>query len=85
MVNIANPPMETINGSLGMLFLSRSIRFNYQEETEVVGVSAYKFVLDETLTANASTNPSNWCFNPNPDVLQVGPWRSWERFFISTN
>ena len=51
--------------------LSRSIRFNFKEETEVVGVSAYKYSLDEILVANSSTTPDNGCFNPFPDSSLV--------------
>ena len=49
----------------------RSIRFNYKEETEVVGVSAYKYALDEILIANKSTIADNECFNPFPDTKLV--------------
>ena len=49
----------------------RSIRFEFSEETEVIGVNAYKYTLGENLVANASTNPENWCFNFRPDVNQV--------------
>ena len=51
----------------------RSIRFNFKEEAEVEGVSAYKYHLDETLVANATHNPDNWCFNYMQDVEQVVP------------
>ena len=52
-------------------FMLRSIRFEFSEETEVIGVNAYKYTLGENLVANASTNPENWCFNFKPDVDQV--------------
>jgi hypothetical protein len=50
---------------------SRSIRFNFKEEADFEGISVYKYFLDESLVANVSSEPSNWCFNPNHDESQV--------------
>ena len=47
--------------------LCRPIHFNFKEESEVMGISGYKYVLDEGFIGNSSTNSSNWCYNPHLD------------------
>ena len=50
------------------IFNFRSIRFNYKDNTEVLGISGYKYNLDETLIGNASNFEDNSCYNPYPDT-----------------
>eukprot|EP00095_Tigriopus_kingsejongensis_P001032 maker-scaffold972_size74859-snap-gene-0.9 protein:Tk01032 transcript:maker-scaffold972_size74859-snap-gene-0.9-mRNA-1 annotation:"hypothetical protein DAPPUDRAFT_303163" len=47
--------------------LCRTIRFNYKEESEVRGLSGYRYYLDEEFLANSSYVSENFCFNPTPD------------------
>jgi len=77
-------PCSQLSGSAGEFFppkrektsvsifagdLCRSIFFNFKEETEVKGVSTYKYWLDEGFLGNATFNSSNECFNPYPDLV----------------
>lgn len=48
-------------------FASRSIRFNYKKTTKVSGIRAFEYALDESLVANVTAEPENFCFNPLPD------------------
>ncbi|KAJ9578473.1 hypothetical protein L9F63_005293, partial [Diploptera punctata] len=65
-----------VNGSAGELFppdrtkdtlemfssdLCRSIAFEYAEDTEVHGISGYRYVLGKNLLDNGTDNPANWC------------------------
>jgi len=50
--------------------LCRTIFFNFKEETEVQGISGYKYWLDGGFIGNASHNASNECYNPHPDLIQ---------------
>ena len=47
--------------------LCRPIHFNFKEETEVSGVSGFRYQLDEGLVANSTYNATNSCYNPYPD------------------
>jgi len=49
--------------------LCRPIFFNFKEETTVYGINGYKYLLDEGFIGNASTNASNSCYNPQPDLV----------------
>ena len=48
--------------------LCRPIFFNFKEETTVEGIHGFKYALDEGFWGNSSTNSSNWCYNPEPDM-----------------
>ena len=54
-----------------MHHLRRSIRFTFEKETEVKGVSGYKYTLDSALVDNSL--PENQCFNPYPDQDKFNP------------
>jgi len=77
-------PCHRLEGSAGEFFpqdrdktsisyftpdLCRPIHFNFLEETEVSGISGYKYVLDGGLMSNATHNATNSCYNPHPDLL----------------
>jgi len=49
--------------------LCRPIFFNFKEETEVSGIHGYKYWLDDMFIGNATTNSSNSCYNPQPDMV----------------
>merc|ERR1711892_1121120 len=49
--------------------LCRPIHFNFAEETEFMGVHGYRYILDQGLMGNSSYNASNWCYNPQPDLV----------------
>jgi len=78
-------PCSHLSGSAGEFFppnrdkssvsyftpdLCRTIFFNYKEETEVQGISGYKYWLDTGFIANSTYNSSNVCYNPHPDLVQ---------------
>jgi len=42
--------------------LCRTIDFSYSKEMSVNGINSYEYVLDKSLFANSSQNPSNKCF-----------------------
>jgi len=50
--------------------ICRTIFFNFKEETEREGVKGYKYWLDMGFMGNATTNASNECYNPHPDLVQ---------------
>ena len=51
--------------------LCRPIFFNFKEETTVEGIHGFKYALDEGFWGNSSTNASNWCYNPEPDMSKM--------------
>ena len=55
--------------------LCRPIHFNFKEETEVMGVSGYKYMLDEGFVANSTFNETNACYNPELDLVVDIPVR----------
>jgi len=46
--------------------LCRSIRFEYDEKTNVEGASGYKYKLGKDFVSNSTCNPENGCYNPSP-------------------
>merc|ERR1711892_18165 len=77
-------PCDVMTGSAGEFFpknrdktslsyftpdLCRPIHFNFAEETEFMGVHGYWYILDQGLMGNSSYNASNWCYNPQPDLV----------------
>jgi len=77
-------PCDRLEGSAGEFFpqdqgktsisyftpdLCRPIHFNFKEETKVMGVSGYKYMLDEGFVANSTFNSTNSCYNPELDLM----------------
>lgn len=77
-------PCDSLGGSAGDVFppdqdkspisyflpdLCRPVRFTFKEEVEVSGLPAFRYQVEEGFLANATFNPSNSCFNPQPDLL----------------
>merc|ERR1712156_832550 len=66
----AFPPSQ---GKMAVPFFSsdlcRPITFNFQNETQVDGVDAYMYKIEEGVMANGTFNANNSCFNPHPDLL----------------
>jgi len=46
--------------------LCRTIRFQYNQETEVLGVPGYEYILGDEFFGNATYFPENACYNPYP-------------------
>ena len=44
----------------------RSIRFDFDQTTNVENVSGYRYKLGERLFSNATVVPENSCYNPSP-------------------
>ena len=59
----------------------RSIRFEYDEKTNVEGASGYKYKLGKDFVSNSSCNPGNGCYNPSPAPDHV---RLFPKFTIFT-
>ncbi|PSN44141.1 hypothetical protein C0J52_15658 [Blattella germanica] len=57
------PPGQSRNSPIEMFSsdLCRSISFDYAEDTEVHGISGYKYVLGKKLVDNGTIDPGNWC------------------------
>jgi len=75
-------PCDQLYGSVGEFFpkernsislfssdLCRPVFFNYKEDTEVSGIPGFKYWLDSMFIGNATTNTSNSCYNPEPDLV----------------
>ena len=60
--------------------LCRPIHFNFKEETEVMGVAGYKYMLDEGFVANSTYNVTNACYNPELDLMVGLPVSIGKRF-----
>jgi len=82
--NLYPRPCDRLEGSAGEFFpqdqdktsisyftpdLCRPIHFNFKEETEVMGVGGYKYMLDEGFVANSTFNETNACYNPELDLM----------------
>merc|ERR1719339_727242 len=82
--NLYPRPCDRLEGSAGEFFpqdqdktsisyftpdLCRPIHFNFKEETEVMGVAGYKYMLDEGFVANSTYNVTNGCYNPELDLM----------------
>ena len=61
--------------------LCRPIHFNFKEETEVMGVAGYKYMLDEGFVANSTFNVTNGCYNPELDLVVDIPVRIFLSYF----
>ena len=60
--------------------LCRPIHFNFKEETDVMGVAGYKYMLDEGFVANSTYNVTNGCYNPELDLMVDIPVSIGKRF-----
>ena len=74
----------------------RSIRFEYDEKTNVEGASGYKYKLGKDFVSNSTCKPENGCYNPSPapDHVRLFPkfticihnnWKSVKQFLFHSN
>ena len=56
-------------------YFFRSIRFEYDEKTNVEGASGYRYKLGKNFVSNSSEVPENSCYNPSPspDMVRFVP------------
>ena len=47
--------------------ICRTLRFNYEEDIKVHGITGYKFVLDQEIVDNSTDENGYACCNPYPD------------------
>lgn len=52
--------------------LCRSLKFNFNKEIYVKGISSYEFIADHSLFANGTENPENSCYEPQTLFLPSG-------------
>ena len=80
--NITDGECGRIRGSAGEFFpphrdrthldffapdICRTLSFNYREDVDVLGISGYKFVLDENTVDNSTGENGYNCYNPQAD------------------
>ena len=89
--NLYPEPCDGLSGSAGEFFpqnqdktsisyftadLCRPIFFNFKEKTQVSGIHGYKYELDSGFFGNATTNSTNSCYNPQPDLVINYPYEN---------